>query len=132
MSRIKHPMSFLYGFSMKMLKKARYPNVMNYASHIIFILIFPWKCQKSSIPKCHKLSIRYHWYLDFSMKMSKKKLDTQMSQIKHHMSVSYGFFHENVPKSSIPKCQELSIQWHFYLDFSLKMSKKARYPNVTN
>ena len=47
--------------------------------------------QAFPIPQCHKLSIRYHYYLDFSMKMSKKKLDTQMSQIKHHMSVSYGF-----------------------------------------
>ena len=37
----------------------------------------------------------------------KKKPDTQMSQIKHPMSVLYWFFHENVPK-------------------------KARYPNVKN
>ena len=38
----------------------------------------------------------------------------------------------NVKKSSIPKCQELSIRCHFYLDFSMKMLKKARYPNVKN
>ena len=61
-----------------------------------------------------------------------KKLDTQMSRIKPPMSFLSGFFHEKVKKSSIPKCQELSLRCHFYLDFSMKRSKKARYPNVKN
>ena len=78
----------------------------------------------------HSMSILY---MDFSMKMS-KKLDTQMSQIKHPMSFLYRFFHKNVHKSSIPKCQELSIRCHFYIDFNffMIMLKKARYPNVMN
>ena len=81
MSGIKDPMSFLYGFfHEKASKKARYPNVTNEASDITIVWFFPWKCQK--------------------------KLDTQMSGIKHPMSFLYGF--------------------------SMKMSKKARYPNVTN
>ena len=113
--------------------------------------------KKGSVPKCHELSIRYHFYMDFPMKMS-KKLNTQMSQIIPAISFLNWFFQENVKKSSIPKCHEwslrghfymefsienikkssipkcheLSIRCHFYKDFSMKFSKKARYRNATN
>ena len=92
------------------------------------------------------------------MEKCQEKLDTQMSGIKHPMSFLNWFFNENVQKSSIPKCQELSSRYHFYMDsslenvqkssvpkchelsirchfymgFSMKMSKKARHPNVRN
>ena len=148
---------FYLDFPMKKPKKARYPNVMNLASHVSFIWFFHENVQTSSIPKCLELRLRCHFYLNVPWKCQKKldtqmsrirhpisfvygffswkcekKLDTQMSRIKHMMSFLSGFFHENVKKSSIPKCQELSIWCHFYLDFSMKMSKKARYPNVMN
>ena len=95
--------------------------------------------QKNSIPKCHELSIRCHFYLDFSIKTSEqapypnhelkhpmsflygfvhekvKKIDTHISQIKHPMSSLYWFFHENVKKCSVPKCHELSIRCHVYI-----------------
>ena len=87
-------------------EKTRYPNVRNWASHVSFIWVFPWK--------------------------RPKKLDTQMSGIKHPMSFFSRFFHEHVKKSSIPKCQKLSIPCQFYMFFSMKTSKKARYPNVRN
>ena len=164
MSWTQHPMSFIYWFFHENFKKTRYPNVTNQACNVIFILVFPWKRQKRSIPKCHELNIRCHCYVylpmkmskqkrdtqmsqikhamsflsGFSMKMSKetrypnvmnstsdvifirvfcmknvqKKLDTQMSQIKHAMSFLSGFFHENVKKCAVPKCHELSIRCH--------------------
>ena len=123
---------------------------MNEASDVILIWIFPWKCQKSSIPKCHELRVGCHFYLDFSMKMSnkssiprcqelgirchcymdfpwkcQKKLDTQMSWIKHPMSFSYGFSMKMWKKSSIPRCHELSIRCYFYMDLSNK-----KYPRM--
>ena len=107
MSGIKDPMSSSYGF-------------------------FHGNAKKSSIPKCQELRIRCRFYMDFSMKKRQKKLDTQMSGIKDPMSSSYGFFHGNAKKSSIPKCQELRIRCRFHMDFSMKMPKKARYPNVRN
>ena len=55
-----------------------------------------------------------------------------MSQIKHPISFFIWFLNENVKKSSIPKCQKLSIPFQFYIGFSMKTSKKARYPNVKN
>ena len=106
MSRIKHPMSVLFGFSMKTSKKARYPNVRNQASDDIFIWIFPWQWQK--------------------------KLDTEMSWIKPLMSFISGFSMQMSKKHSIPKCQKLSILCQFYMVFSMKTSKKARYPHVRN
>ena len=157
MSQIKHPMSGSYEFFHETVQKSSIPKCQELSIRWHFYLDFPWKCQKgldtqmseikhpmsvlygffpenvtkSSIPKCHELSLRCHFYLDFPWKCQ-KKLDTQMSQIKHPMSGLYEFFHENVQKSSIPKCHKLSIRWHFYLDVSMEMSKKARYPNVRN
>ena len=124
MSRIKHPMTFVYGFfhenvqkssipkcqelsirchfyldfSMKTKKKARYPNVRNSASHVSFVWIFPWTCQKKLDTQMsqikHPMSVLY-WFFHENVK---KKLDTQMSRIKHPMSFLSGFFHENVKK----------------------------------
>ena len=98
MSGIKHPMTFWSRFIHENVKK-------------------------SSIPKCQELSIWWHFYFDFPWKYQ-KKLDTQMSGIKHLMTFLSRFFHENVKKNSIPKCHELSLRCHFYLDFSMKMWKK--------
>ena len=109
MSGIKHPMSFLSGvfhenvkFSMNMF-------------------------EKSSIPKCQELGIRYHLYIDFPWKRQ-KELDTQMSRIKHPMSFLSEFFHENVKKSSIPKCQKLSIPCQFFYEFFHENVKKSSIP----
>ena len=60
----------------------------------------------------------------FSLKMSKKKLDTHMSQIKHPMSVWYGFSMKMPKKSSIPKCHKLSIPCQSYMVFSIKKRPK--------
>ena len=127
MSGIKHPMSFLSGFSMKMVKKSSIPK-MSQIQHPMSVLsgFFHENVKKSSWIK-HPMSFIY-WFFHENL----KKLDTQMSQIKHAMSFLSGFFHENLKNSSIPKCHELDIRCHFYLDFSMKMSKKARYPNVMN
>ena len=153
MSEIKHPMSVLYGFfhgnvkkssipkcqklsipcqfcmdfSMEMSKKARYPNVTNYASHVSFIFVFPWKRPKKLDTQMSRIKHLMSFVYGFFHENVKKKLDTQMSQIMT-MSVLYSFFHENVQKSSIPKCQELSIWCHLYMDFSMKMSKKSSIP----
>ena len=60
-----------------------------------------------SMHKCHEWSFRCHFYMDLSMKKCQKKLDTQMSGIKDPMSF-------------------------LYMDFSVGMPKKARYPNARN
>ena len=132
MSRIEHPMSFLSGFSMKMSKKARYPNVMNETSSVIFskdISIRMWKTARYPNVTNQASDVIFIWIFPWKMP---KKLDTQMSWIGHPMSFLSGCFHENVKNSSIPRSHELSIRCHFYLDFSMKTSKKARYPNVMN
>ena len=133
MSEIKHLISILYEFFHGSVKK-KLDTQISEIKHLISILykFFHGNVKKTSIPKCHKLSIPCQFYIDFFPWKRPKKLDTQMSQIKHPISVLYWFFHENVQKSSIPQCQELSIRWHFYLDFSMEMSKKAPYPNVKN
>ena len=85
--------------------------------------------KKNSIPKYHKLSIPYQFYTIFFPWKRPKKLDTQMSRIKHPITFLSGFFHENVKKSSMPKYQELSIRCHFLFGFfSIKMSKKNSIP----
>ena len=99
-------MSSLYGFSMKHIKK-------------------------SSITKCHGLSLRHHFIWIFHANAN-KKLATKMPWIKPPISCLYGFVHANANKSSIPKCHEFSIRCHVHMDFSMKMSKKARYQNFTN
>ena len=63
--------------------------------------------KKGSMPKCQELSIRYHFFIVFVHGNVKKKLDTQMSRMKHPISFFYRF-----------------CPW--------KCLKKARYPNVTN
>ena len=79
---------------------------MSQMRHPMSLWIFPWKRQK--------------------------KLDTQMSRIKQPMSFLDGFFHENLKKSSIPKCHELSIPSQFFMVFPWTRQKKARYPDVVN
>ena len=132
MSGIKHSMSFLYWFFREHVTKSSIPTCQELSIRYHFDMDSSIEnVKKSSMPKCQELSIRCLLYMDCSMKMS-KRLDTQMSWIKHPMSILYAFLHENVKRSSIHNCHELSIRYHFYMDFSMKMSKKARYPNVTN
>ena len=102
MSRIRPPMPFLSGFSLKMTKKN--DTQISEIKHPMSCLykLFHENVGKSSIPKYHELSIRCHFYMDF--------------------------FHENVEKSSIPKYHELSIWSLFYLHFSMKMFKKSSIP----
>ena len=134
MSRIRYPISFVYGYFHENVKKSSIPKCYELSLRCHFYPIFSIEMSKKLDTQMseikHSMSILY---MDFSMKMS-NKLDTQMSQIKHPMSFLYRFFHQNVHKSSIPKCQELSIRCHFYIDFnfSMIMLKKARYPNVKN
>ena len=80
-----------------------------------------------------RISIRYHLYMDFSMKTSKKELDTQMSWIKHPMSFLSGFFHENVKKKLDTQMSQIKHPMSvLYWIFPWKRPKKARYPNVKN
>ena len=55
-----------------------------------------------------------------------------MSEIKHPMSVLYGFSHENVKKKLDTQMSRIKHPMSFLYGFSMKMCKKARYPNVIN
>ena len=104
MSGIKHPMSFVY-------------------------LIFPWKCQKSSIPKCQEFSNRYHFWMDFALKMFKKSSIPKC----HALSIRYHFYMVFLwkcqKKSSIPKCHGLSITYPFDMELSMKQNN-MQYPHA--
>ena len=119
MSGIQHPISFLYRlfhenvkkssipkcheWSLRyhsyldssienVKKKARYPNVMNWVSDIIYVWIFPWKCLKRLRTQMSWIRHPMSFLNGFCLENVQKKLDTQMSCIKHPISFLYGFF----------------------------------------
>ena len=76
------------------------PNVTNEASDVIFVKIFPWKCQKKLDTQMSRMKHPMSFLYGFFHEIVKKKLDTQMSGIKDPMSLLYGFFCENVKEMS--------------------------------
>ena len=57
----------------------------------------------------------------FFYRRGQKKLDAQMSWIKNPVSFLDGFFQRKCQKkSSIPKCHEWSLRYHFYMDSSME------------
>ena len=131
-SRIKHPMSFVYGFFHENVKK-RLDTQMSRIKHPMSFLsgFFYGNVKKSSIPKCQELGIRYHLSMDFPWKRQ-KKLDAQMSRIKHPMTFVYWFFHENVKKKLDTQMSRIKHPMSFLSGFFHENVKKARYPNVRN
>ena len=82
---------------------------------------FPWKYQKkldTQMPQIkHRMSVLYGSFHE----NVKKELDTQMSQITHPMSVLYGFSIETSKKKLDTQISGTSIRCHFYMDFAMKM-----------
>ena len=132
MSEIKHLISILYEFFHENVKKGLDTQMswikppMSFSSKFFHGNVK----KKSSILKYQELSIRWN-FIWISWKCQ-KKLDIQMSEIKHPMSFLYGFCHENVKKARYPNVMNQASDIIFYLDFSMKMSKKVRCPNVKN
>ena len=87
MSEVKHPMSVLYGLFHENVKK-KLDTQMSEVKHPMSVWygFFHENVHKNSIPKCQELSIRCHFFWIFPWKCQ-KKLDTQMSQIKHPIAL---------------------------------------------
>ena len=72
MSRMKHPMSFLYGFFHEIVKKMLDTQMSGIKDPMSLLYgCFHEIVKKSSIPKCQELSIRYHFLCFFHFKKAR-------------------------------------------------------------